>query len=277
MLLGVVGLYFELSSPGAILPGIVGGIALLLALYAFSVLPVNLAGIALILFAIGLFVAEIKVASHGLLAVGGAIALVAGSPAALFRARRRGGLPGGPGDHLPALALTLVVIVALSWRTVRAAPPAGRVPGSPGMIGQTARVVEPLRRTGRGRVHVHGEYWDAVGPGGSVAAESAVRIVRVEGLKLVESNGGPDESPAVAPGCLIAVFVGLLFLFKWINILKEYERAVTFWLGRLGKRTQGARPRTDLLAVRDDGAHLAAHGRPRRAAAGHHHARTTSR
>src|SRR5205823_7672203 len=72
-LAGLVGLYFELASPGAVLPGIVGGIALLLALYAFSVLPVNLAGLALILFAILLFVAEVKVVSHGVLAIGGAV------------------------------------------------------------------------------------------------------------------------------------------------------------------------------------------------------------
>src|SRR5437762_645832 len=78
-LLGLVGLYFEMSSPGAVLPGVVGGIALLLALYAFSVLPVNLAGLGLILFAILLFVAEIKVVSHGILSVGGAVALITGS------------------------------------------------------------------------------------------------------------------------------------------------------------------------------------------------------
>src|SRR5439155_2154464 len=78
-LLGLMGLYFELSSPGAVLPGVVGGIALLLALYAFSVLPVNLAGLALILFAILLFVAEVKVVSHGVLAIGGAVSLIAGS------------------------------------------------------------------------------------------------------------------------------------------------------------------------------------------------------
>src|SRR5262249_59856283 len=68
-LLGLIGLYFEMSSPGAVLPGIVGGIALLLALYAFSVLPVNYAGLFLILFGIGLFVAEVKVASPPLLAL----------------------------------------------------------------------------------------------------------------------------------------------------------------------------------------------------------------
>src|SRR5262249_32937544 len=78
-LVGLVGLYFELSTPGAVLPGLAGRTSPLLALYACWVLPVSLAGLGLILFAILLFVAEIKVASHGLLTVGGAVALVAGS------------------------------------------------------------------------------------------------------------------------------------------------------------------------------------------------------
>ena len=79
------------------------------------------------------------------------------------------------------------------------------------------------------------------------------------------------------PGFAVAGFIGLLFLFKWINVLNEYERAVTFWLGRLGKQPKGPGPRADLLALRAHGPDVAAHGRPRRAAAGHHHARTTSR
>ena len=85
--------------PGAILPGVVGGISLLLALYAFSVLPVNLAGLALILFAILLFVAEVKVVSHGLLALGGAIALIAGSLLLFSGQGGRRRLPGRPLDH----------------------------------------------------------------------------------------------------------------------------------------------------------------------------------
>lgn len=180
-LLGLVGLYFELSSPGAILPGIVGGISLLLALYAFSVLPVNLAGLALILFAILLFLAEVKVASHGLLAVGGAISLVAGS-LLLFSGRR------GQGDYrvdlgiiLPSLALTLAVVGFLTWKTLelRRSP---ATTGAASMIGETGRVVE-WPSGGAGKVHLYGEYWDAAGPADLMPGD-IVRIVRVEGLKL---------------------------------------------------------------------------------------------
>ena len=79
LMLGGMGIFFEFSNPGAILPGVVGGIFLILAFYALQVLPVNYAGLALILFAIILFIAEIKVVSHGLLAVGGVISLFLGS------------------------------------------------------------------------------------------------------------------------------------------------------------------------------------------------------
>ena len=82
-----MGIFFELSNPGAILPGVVGGIFLILAFYALQVLPVNFAGLALILFAIILFIAEIKVVSHGLLAVGGVISLFFGSLMLISRVR----------------------------------------------------------------------------------------------------------------------------------------------------------------------------------------------
>jgi membrane-bound serine protease (ClpP class) len=180
-LLGLVGLYFELSSPGAILPGIVGGIALLLALYAFSVLPVNLAGLALILFGIGLFVAEVKVVSHGLLAAGGAIALVAGS---LLLFSGRGGTAGyrvDLGILVPSLVLTLGIVALLTAKTIalRRRP---ATTGTAGMVGETAQVVEPFAG-GAGRVHVFGEYWEARGPSDLTPGES-VRIARVDGLTL---------------------------------------------------------------------------------------------
>ena len=79
LMLGIYGVFFELSTPGAILPGVVGGIFLILAFYALQMLPISFAGLALILFAIILFIAEIKVVSHGLLAVGGVISLLLGS------------------------------------------------------------------------------------------------------------------------------------------------------------------------------------------------------
>jgi membrane-bound serine protease (ClpP class) len=85
LMLGFYGLLFELQNPGAILPGVVGGICLILAFFALSTLPVNIAGIALILLAVVFFIAEIKVASHGMLAAGGIVSMILGS-LILFRA-----------------------------------------------------------------------------------------------------------------------------------------------------------------------------------------------
>src|SRR5712692_3878683 len=79
MMLGMLGLFFELSNPGVILPGVIGGISLILAFFAFQSLPINYAGLLLILFGIVLLVAEVKVVSHGVLAVGGVVSLLLGS------------------------------------------------------------------------------------------------------------------------------------------------------------------------------------------------------
>jgi membrane-bound serine protease (ClpP class) len=188
-LAGLLGIYFELSSPGAVLPGVVGGIALLLALYAFSVLPVNLAGLALIVFAIVLFIAEVKVVSHGVLAIGGAVALIAGS-LLLF---------SGQGEEtlyridlsiiLPALLLTLGIVALLTWKTLELRMRPART-GLDGMVGEEARVVEDFGSPGRGKVLVHGEYCDAEGPAGLAAGET-VRVARVEGLRIrVERRNG---------------------------------------------------------------------------------------
>ena len=181
-LLGLLGLYFELSSPGAVLPGVVGGIALLLALYAFSVLPVNLAGLALIVFALLLFIAEVKVASHGILAIGGAVSLIAGS-LLLF---------SGRGEEtiyridlsliLPGLILTLGIVGLLTWKTLELRMRPART-GLEGMVGEEARVVEDFGGPGRGKVLVHGEYWDAEGPSGLAAGET-VRVAQVDGVRV---------------------------------------------------------------------------------------------
>jgi membrane-bound serine protease (ClpP class) len=181
-LLGLVGLYFEMSSPGAVLPGIVGGIALLLALYAFSVLPVSLAGIALILFAVLLFVLEVKASSHGVLAAGGAIALLAGS-LLLF---------SGNGDHayrvdlsivLPAVLMTLAIVGFLTFRTLSLRRLPART-GAVSLVGRSARVVRPTAGMEEpGTVLLDGEYWDAYGAAGAAPGET-VRVVGVDGLKL---------------------------------------------------------------------------------------------
>lgn len=182
-LLGLVGLYFELSTPGAILPGVVGGIALLLALYAFSVLPVNLAGLALILFAIVLFVAEIKVVSHGLLAAGGAAALVAGTLLLFSGGEGGGGYRVDLSIVIPGLAATLLIVGLLAWKTARLRQSPART-GLAAMAGESARVVEGFGAPdGTGRVQVFGEYWNAVGPEGLLPGE-IVRIARVTGRTL---------------------------------------------------------------------------------------------
>src|SRR5262249_23487871 len=182
-------LYFELSTPGAILPGVVGGICLLLAFYAFSVLPVNLAGVALILFAVLLFVAEIKVASHGLLTIGGAIALLAGFLMLFSGKGDRFGYRVDLGLILPGLAVTVTVVALLARRTIQLRRLPART-GVEGMIGATARVVDGFAGQVRGRVHVVGEYWEAEGPADLAPGEKA-RIMRVkDGVLHVERRSG---------------------------------------------------------------------------------------
>jgi membrane-bound serine protease (ClpP class) len=181
-LLGLVGLYFEMSSPGAVLPGVVGGIALLLALYAFSVLPVNFAGIALILFAVLLFVLEVKAASHGVLAAGGAIALLAGS-LLLFSGRGEQGYRVDLSIILPAVVMTLGVVGFLTFRTISLRRMPVRT-GASGLLGKNARVVRPFGEPdAMGTVLLEGEYWDAYGAPGAAPGET-VRVVGMEGLKL---------------------------------------------------------------------------------------------
>jgi membrane-bound serine protease (ClpP class) len=180
-LLGLVGLYFELSTPGAVLPGVVGGISLLLALYAFSVLPVNLAGLGLILFAILLFVAEIKVVSHGLLSVGGAIALIAGSLLLFSGHGEPNGYRVDLGIIIPGLAVTLAVVGLLSLKTMQLRLLPART-GASAMLGAAARVVDGFG-DGRGRVQIQGEYWEASGPPG-LSRGDLVTVTRVEGMTL---------------------------------------------------------------------------------------------
>jgi membrane-bound serine protease (ClpP class) len=164
-----------------VLPGVVGGISLLLALYAFSVLPVNLAGLGLILFAILLFVAEIKVVSHGLLSVGGAIALIAGSLLLFSGQGDRNGYRVDLGIIVPGIAVTLAVVGLLSFKTMQLRMLPART-GASAMLGAAARVVDGFD-DGRGRVQIHGEYWEASGPPG-LARGDLVTVTRVEGMTL---------------------------------------------------------------------------------------------
>jgi membrane-bound serine protease (ClpP class) len=179
--LGTLGLTIELWSPGAVLPGVVGGLCLLLAFFAFSVLPVNYAGVLLILFGLLLFVLEIKVTSFGLLTVGGAISLILGSMI----------LVDSP---LPELQLSLRVIVpvvlgltsvaAVLARLALAAQRQRPATGAAGMAGEEGQVLTAIDAGREGTVAAHGEIWRA-SAAESLPRGSRVRVMAVEGLRLL--------------------------------------------------------------------------------------------
>jgi len=178
LMLGGMGIFFELSNPGAILPGVVGGIFLILAFYALQVLPVNYAGLALILFAIILFIAEIKVVSHGLLAVGGVISLFLGS-LMLFQS---------PAEYMrlslsviiPAVLVTSAFFIFAATMAIRARL---RKPttGMEGLIGEVGIASTPIAL--EGKVSIHGEFWDVVSDQ-NIEKGDKVQVIAVANLKL---------------------------------------------------------------------------------------------
>ncbi len=189
MMLGMLGLFFELSNPGVILPGVIGGISLILAFFAFQSLPINYAGLLLILFGIVLLVAEIKIVSHGVLAIGGMISMALGSlmlfdsPEVGFRVSWWVIAP-----TVGATAGLFLFVVAAGVRAL-GRPPAT---GAEGLIGKTATVRERLGP--EGQVMVSGEIWRAVAEGEPLEPGAQVRIVAVDGLTLTvakaEAKGG---------------------------------------------------------------------------------------
>ena len=178
--LGTLGLTIELWSPGAVLPGVVGGLSLLLAFFALQVLPINFAGLLLMLFGLLLFGLEIKVTSYGLLTIGGIISLIFGSLM----------LIDSPAPELQ-LSRALVVSVVLGFTAIaaflvrlglmsqRAAP----VTGVEGLIGDGGIALEPLVPGTPGRVRVHGEIWTALA-NEPIAGGDRVAVTHIDGLTL---------------------------------------------------------------------------------------------
>ncbi len=178
LILGLAGLYFEFSTPGAILPGVLGGIALILALYAFQQLPINYAGVLLILLAIVMFIAEIKVVSHGVLTMGGIAAMILGSmmlintPAPYMRI------------SLGAIIGTAVTTAAFFLFVVGAGVKALRSKTTTGIEGLVGEIgVVRTRLAPRGQIFLRGELWNAEGEGEVEVGES-VRIIGIDGLTL---------------------------------------------------------------------------------------------
>ena len=182
-MIGLLGLYLEFSNPGLLIPGILGGIALLLAAFGLNVLPVSLVGVLLLLAGIGLLTAEALTPSFGIMGLSGAVALVIGL---LFFFEEQS-LPTPAlnltwGLVLPTVLVFAVIVFFLGQLVLRAQRrPA--VTGREGMIGLVATVRSDIPSGGEGKVFVHGEFWDAVAAT-PVAVGERVKVLGVEGLIL---------------------------------------------------------------------------------------------
>ncbi|MBN2198816.1 MAG: nodulation protein NfeD [Candidatus Aminicenantes bacterium] len=156
LMIGLLGLYFEFANPGAILPGVLGALCLLLAIFSFQILPINYVGLILILLALGLFALEVKVHSYGLLSAGGVIAMVIGSIMLIDAPIPE--LRPGLRFIIPVALAIAGIFLFLVWLVVRTHR--GRVhTGHEGLAGETGTALTDLNP--EGRVFVHGEYWRA--------------------------------------------------------------------------------------------------------------------
>ena len=180
-MIGLYGLLFEIFNPGVIFPGVIGGICIILAFYSMHTLPINYAGLALIVFAIILFVLEIKVISHGILSIGGVISLIIGS---IMLINVESGLEVVMISwQVIALFVVLTILffgfaITLGIKAQRRKPTTG-VEGLINGIGEAITELNP-----EGEVRVHGEIWFAESTEGKIESKSIVEIVDVHNLKL---------------------------------------------------------------------------------------------
>lgn len=186
LIFGLVGLFIEFTHPGIVIPGILGGISLLLAFLAFQILPINYVGLLLILLSIGFFVAEIKVQGFGMLGVGGIISFILGSIMLI-----NSPIP----EMRPAMSMIITFAVCfgciflfLTFKVFQAMK-RKRETGMEGIIGESG-VARTDIDNHQGKVFVHGEWWNAVADG-LIPAGSQVRVESVENLVLkVKKIGG---------------------------------------------------------------------------------------
>ncbi|MAT39396.1 MAG: serine protease [Ectothiorhodospiraceae bacterium] len=181
MMIGIYGIFFELYNPGAIFPGVVGGICLILGLYSLNALAMNYAGLALILFGVVLFILEIKIVSHGLLSIGGVAALFFGSLMLI---------DSPAGFEVMEISLTVIIAVTVVSTAfflliiLKGISSMRRKPttGNEGIVGEIGKVVQPI--SPEGKVLIHGEYWKAVTISDEIEAGARVRVVSVRNLVL---------------------------------------------------------------------------------------------
>ncbi|HTS50219.1 MAG TPA: nodulation protein NfeD [Bryobacteraceae bacterium] len=186
LIAGALGLYIEFTHPGMVAPGVIGAIALVLALFAMHILPVNFAGLLLIVVALGLFILEAKYTSHGVLAAGGIIAMMLGAFMLIRSPITGAGVSFGValGMTLPCALVTIflmrLVLRSRSWK---------QSTGTQQLLGEQAEVTDPITAAAapgapaafQGMVRLHGELWRAVAPV-AIPAGAQVRVVNVTGL-----------------------------------------------------------------------------------------------
>ena len=181
LMLGLVGLLFELFNPGSIFPGIIGFISLVLAFYALNTLPVNYAGLSLIIFGIVLLLLEIKIVSHGMLAIGGITALLIGS---LMLIRPDSTMEFARISRLLIISTVTVTacfflfVIGMGLKAQRRKP----VIGIESMLGETAETIDALNP--EGKVRMLGEIWNAVSVSGMISKGEKVRVKEVKNLTL---------------------------------------------------------------------------------------------
>ena len=194
LIIGVLGLYTEFTHPGLFAPGVIGGISLVLALFAMHMLPVNFAGVLLIVLALILFVLEAKFPTHGVLGVGGVVAMVLG---ALFLIDSPF---TGMGVRLPtalAVVIPFSIIVIILMRLVMKSRKWKVSTGVEELVGEFGEVTEPVGAGGNfGMVFVHGELWRAAAAKGQpIPKGTRIRVAKVKGLTLeVEPSSAPQSA-----------------------------------------------------------------------------------
>jgi membrane-bound serine protease (ClpP class) len=188
LLVGALGLYTEFTHPGVVAPGVVGGICMVLALYAMELLPINFAGVLLIILALALFILEAKVSSHGVLLLGGIVSMLLGAMFLIRSPLTPGGVSFGVAfaTTVPFAVLTVflmrLVLKSRKWKTAT---------GKEELLGSEGVVTAALSANGEGMVRVHGELWRATATE-DLPEGARVRVCHVEGLKLaVEPVGAP--------------------------------------------------------------------------------------
>ncbi|MGH9203759.1 MAG: NfeD family protein, partial [Vicinamibacterales bacterium] len=187
MTLGMIGLMVELWNPGAVAPGVIGGICLLLAFFAFQVLPVDVTGIALIVLGAGLLIAEVMMPSFGVLGVGGVVALIAGAVMVT--------------DDVPGIAVNYRVIIPVAVAAALIVVFLGRlglqaqrrktVTGAEGLVGEYGRTLTEIGPDRPGQIGVHGEIWRATSQQ-PLTPSAHVRVVAIDGLTLFVEPAAAD-------------------------------------------------------------------------------------